>query len=51
MPSYTKQTNILQEDFQGSPVLRYQWGISRFDHLQKVNQQLTQTKPYNTLPA
>ena len=26
------------------------WGIRLFDHLQKVSQLLTQTKPYNTLP-
>ena len=31
-------------------LLRYYWGIIPFDHLQKVNQLLTQTKPYNTSP-
>ena len=31
-----------------TPLLWNQWGINPFDHLQKVNQLLTQTKPYNT---
>ena len=34
----------------GSALLKYSWGISPFDHVQKVNQQLTQTKPYNNFP-
>ena len=31
-----------------TPFAKVLVGISPFDHLQKVNQQLTQTKPYNT---
>ena len=31
-------------------LLKNLWGISPFDHLQKVNQLLAHTKPYNKVP-